>query len=233
MRILDIAGAGREELERRVWNPYLGVSINNKAFTAEYLEAYMRWAAPRAKERAAVLVVDVIQRINNEVFDRSKPVAAIERAFRKAGEVLALCRETASRLPDEMRERLVILEWPDIVQDDCFHHNLAVLKEAHGRDSDFRGLLTGITRRNLGAIVGRLDEGRIEALSQYLLYELPEIIAGFRHGGVHYNLNVYPGAMSKTYSELMESPCMRRLLPRLRFIGRVAHAETYRDDPPA
>lgn len=215
------------EIDERCWNPYLGISINNKAFTSEYLFAYMDWATERAKERAAILIVDIIQHINNQIFDRSKPISAIEKAFRKADEIHSICDEAKSKLPDEKLEKLVILDWTDIVYDEYFQHNLAIIKEEYTQNEAFREALLEITKRNLGTILKRLNEDQITALNQYLVNELPELITGFRHDGIHYNLNVYPGRIASIYAELLKLDFFRKIHSRLRMIGTIASVEAY------
>ena len=207
--------------------PILGISINNKAFTSEYLFAYMDWATERAKERAAILIVDIIQHINNQIFDRSKPISAIEKAFRKADEIHSICDEAKSKLPDEKLEKLVILDWTDMVYDEYFQHNLAIIKEEYTQNEAFREALLEITKRNLGTILKRLNEDQITALNQYLVNELPELITGFRHDGIHYNLNVYPGRIASIYAELLKLDFFRKIHSRLRMIGTIASVEAY------
>lgn len=227
MKIESLINTTEHDINNRQWNPYLGISINNKTFTLEYITAFMNWAADRAKDCAAVLVVDVIQRINNEVFNRSKPLAAIERTFKKADEILQICSEAYATLPSEKKERIVILEWPDIMRDETFLFNSQIVKSAFEENQHFKEVLTGITRRNLGEITARLSEQQIESLSHYLLYELPEVFAGFHHDGIHFNLNVYPGKISSIYTELLDQDCFKPIYDQLRIPGEIALIEAY------
>jgi tRNA-dependent cyclodipeptide synthase len=227
MKIESLINTTEIEINNRQWNPYLGISINNKTFTLEYISEFMNWAADRAKDRAAVLVVDIIQRINNEVFNRSKPMAAIEKTFKKADEIFQLCSEAYSSLPPEKKERIVIVEWPDIMHDETFRFNSRILNSAFEQNLRFKEVLIAITRRNLGEITARLDEQQIESLSRYLLYELPEIFAGFHYDGIYFNLNVYPGKISSIYTELFEQECFIPIYDQLHIPGKIAMIEAY------
>ncbi|MFO7803117.1 MAG: tRNA-dependent cyclodipeptide synthase [Desulfovermiculus sp.] len=227
MIIKSLFNTTEQQINARHWNPYLGISINNKAFTVDYIYVYMDWATQRAKECAAILIVDILQHINNQVLGRSKPVAAIEKAFRKADEVHQMCEEAKSRLSSDKISRLVIIEWTDIMQDEYFQHNLSIIKEEYVNNKQFRNALLSITKRNLGAIVSRLDDEQVEMLTQYIVNELPELITGFNHGGIHYNLNVYPGKISSIYAELLELELFRQIHSKLRVIGEIASAEAY------
>ncbi len=227
MLIKSLFNTTEQQIEARHWNPYLGISINNKAFTVDYIHAYMDWATQRAKECAAIVVVDIIQHINNQILCRSKPVAAIEKAFRKADEIHHMCDEARSRLIPDKATRLVVLEWTDIVQDACFKHNLSIIKEAYNENKQFKEALLAITKRNLGSIVSRLDDDQVGMLTQYIVNELPELITGFNHGGIHYNLNVYPGRISSIYAELLELDFFHQIHSRLRITGDIASVEAY------
>lgn len=227
MRLASFHNTTAAEIDARRWNPYLGISINNKMFTVDYLAAFMRWATARARQRAAVLIVDVIQRINNEVFDGTKPLSALEKAFRKADDVRAMIDSAAGQLSPQEREKLIVLEWLDITCQPDFVYNAGILKEEFESGGLFRQTLVDITRKNLGSIVNRLDNARIEKLALYLLHELPELIAGFQYEGAHYDLNVYPGKIASIYAELLEYDFFRPIHARLRLCGPVASTEAY------
>ncbi len=231
MRIESLFNTTSGEIDSRRWNPYLGISINNRAFTVEYLAEFMDWATERAKERAAIVIVDIIQHINNEVLDKKKPLGAIEKAFRKADEVHVLCDQALAMLAPERRGKLIVLEWTDLVYESDFRHNLSVLSNEYATHRPFRDALQAIVRNNLGPIVQRLDDLGIERLTQYVVNELPELIAGFRHDGIHFNLNVYPGQIGSIYSQLLEFDFFRQILPKLRLSGEIASAEAYGSAP--
>lgn len=227
MIITSYFNTTQEQIDARTWNPYLGISINNKAFTCEYLYSYMKWAACRANKRFAIVIVDIIQHINNQVFDRSKPLSAIEKAFRKADAIRVLCDQAKSQLSTEEADRLVVLEWTDLVFDEYFVHNLKVFKEEYANNEQFKMAILSITKNNLGSIVNRLNDFEIEMLGQYVVNELPELVTGFNYDGVHYNLNVYPGNIASIYAELLKLDFFHHILSRVRMIGEIASVEAY------
>ena len=227
MKLESMINTTELEINNHQWNPYLGISINNKAFTLEYIHASMIWAADRSKDGAAVVVVDIIQRINNEVLGRSKPLPAIEKALRKSDEMLQLCSKAYAKLSAAEQERIIIIEWPDVMQDEIFRRNARILNNAFEQHHKFKELLTSMTRRNLGEITNRLDEEQIESLSNYILNELPEIFAGIHHNGIHYNLNVYPGNMSSIYAEFLAQKWFKPIHDQLCITGEIAIIEAY------
>lgn len=233
MQITYCFNTTEAEINSRKWNPYLGISIQNKAFTPEYLAAFVRWSTARSSQKTALVVVDILQRINNEIFDRSSPLSALSKAFRKADEIHARIGEALAVLPSGMRETVEILEWCDIVDETYFLHNYRLLTGEYETNRPFRDFLVGLTRNNLGSIVGRLQGCDVEHLSRYVLMELPELVTGFVHGNIHYNLNVYPGAISKIYLELSQQDFWSNIRKNLRFIGPFSSAEAYLAAPQA
>lgn len=227
MLLKSIYNTTVEDIDACLWNPYLGISINNKAFTVDYLAAFLRWALPRSRQKVAFLIVDVIHRINNQVLDRSKPIPALEKAFRKADAVRERIAAAQSRISAQERKKLVVLEWLDITHDPDFVYNERILDEEFTSNREFREALAMIVQKNMGAIAKRLNGDRIATLSTYLLHELPELIAGFHFEGLHFNLNVYPGEIGAIYDELLEYEWFRSLLPRLRVPGPMASVEAY------
>ncbi len=90
-----------------------------------------------------------MQHSNNLVFERRKPIPALDKAFRKAEEVRLLCDQAMSALPPQLSEKIVLLDWTDIVYDALFCHNLQVFKEEYAGDDDFRNALLAITKKTL------------------------------------------------------------------------------------
>ena len=227
MRLAAFYNTCGKEIESKKWNIYMGISIQNKSFTEEYLREYLRWAAAYSQSPPAVVIVDTLQRINNAVFDRSTPVAALSKAFRKADEVLARLDAGSHSLPPELRGQLRVLDWCDIMEEEYFIHNSHVFRQEFNENPAFRAFLQNLTAKNLGSIVQRLSTEDLEHLSHYILGEMPELITGFMHGGVHYNLNVYPGPIFHIYRDLCAQDFWPGLKEKLRFIGDFASVEAY------
>lgn len=227
MEMKSFFNTNENEINERKWNPYLGISINNKSFTIDYLTAYLNWASSRANQNYAIVVVDIIQHINNQIFDKSKPLSAIDKAFRKADEIRKMCEQAQSLVDKNMLNNFVLIDWTDLLFDDNFSYNLDIIKEEYKTNFEFKNALLQITKRNLGPIVNRLDDIKIEYLNEYLINELPELISGFRYKGIHYNLNVYPGKIASIYAELLEYDFFQKIISKLHLIDEIASVELY------
>jgi len=227
MELISFFNTNETEIKNKKWNPYLGISINNKSFTIEYISSFINWASSRANKGFAIVVVDIIQHINNQVFDKSKPLSAIDKAFRKADDIRIICDQAKILVDKEKLNNLVVIDWTDLLFDEYFQYNLDLLKEEYASNYEFKEVLLEITKKNLGPIVNRLDNFKIEYLNEYLINELPELITGFRYNGVHYNLNVYPGKIASIYAELLKYDFFQQILSKIHIIDEIASVEAY------
>lgn len=226
MEYRDIFNTTREAIEARQWNPYLGISINNKVFTPETIAPFTRWGVEHCHTRFALLVVDVLQRINNEVLGKAKIEKAVSKAFQQADVILDSCRLAVAALPPELRERVVILEWPDIV-DPVYSHNTRLVFEGFEHNEAFRNYILASVTGNLGGIVNRLNQEQLHTVCGYVLYEVSEFLCGFVHQGVHFNLCVYPGSITALTRELLQQECFQPIHAQFQHYGPIAHAEMY------
>lgn len=226
MEMKDIFNTTREAIESGQWNPYLGISVNNKYFTPEAIAAFASWGARHSRDGFALLVVDILQRINNEVFDKSNVEKAMSKAFRQSDAILDACRKAVEALPAAEREKVVILEWADIV-DPAYSRNTRLIFENFEKNEAFRDYVVKAVTGNLGGIVDRLNQERRLTLCNYVLYELSEFLCGFTRQGVHYNLCVYPGAIAFLTRDLLRQDFFQPIYAQLTRFGVVAHAEMY------
>lgn len=228
MRYADVFNTSVEDVEACRWNPYLGISIRNRYFTQEAILEFTKWGVAHAHTRFALLIVDILQRINNEVLDRAHTGKAIEKAFLQSDPILEYCHKAVDALPPEQRNKVVIVEWADIV-DDAYAWNRGLVFEYFESCREFRAYITSSVSKNLGAIVARLKDGDLETLCQYVLYEIPEFLCGFMFQGTHYNLCAYPGSIAFLTRDLVKQEFFQPVLSKLRTYGPVAHAEMYVD----
>lgn len=182
MECKDLLNASEESIRSKQWNPYLGISINNKYFTPENIAQFTSWGADCCHDKFALLVVDILQRINNEVFDKSKTEKAVDKAFRQSDVILDSCRKAILSLPAASQEKVVILEWPDVM-DNTYCRNTRIILENFKTNDAFKDYVTKSVSNNLGSIVNRLNEEKIMTLCKYVLYERSEFLCGFVHQG--------------------------------------------------
>lgn len=229
MRIADLYNATPEAVEQGRFNPYLGISVKNRYFTPEAIAAFARWGADHARDRFALLVVDILQRINNEIFERAPTLKALEKALKQSDPIREHCLRAVEALPPDKRDKVIVLEWADIVTGD-YARNTRLVLEAFESEPRFRDYILGSVSRNLGAIVERLSPEELTRLCHYVLYEIAEFICGFTHAGIHFNLCVYPGSIAYLTRDLMAQDFFQPVLRGFAASGSAAHAEMYVED---
>jgi len=229
MRFGEMIQTTQEEIFSKKWNIYLGISIQNKYFTEEHIKLFADWATEYTKHQFAIVLVDAIQYINNEVLNHSSRLAAIDKAFRKSDQLREMCQGVIRTLPEEKRTKIVLIDWVDIIETDYYLFNHNLIEQSIRESDDFQEFLLRSTTRNLGSIVDRLNPQDIEKLTRYFILELPEVLTGFLYNGTHFNLNMYPGKLASLAQELLCQDFFAETKKKLRYIGDYAAVEAYVD----
>src|SRR3989344_9518209 len=58
----------QEEIDRKLFNIFIGISLGNKLLTPELAKKYVKWAHNNTKDNAVVLIADDIDVINWMIF---------------------------------------------------------------------------------------------------------------------------------------------------------------------
>lgn len=229
MRIGQYANTKPEELEAKAFNIFFGFSLGNKYFTPDHVRSYMRWGFEHTKEKLAVLIPDKIQAVNYEVKNEYSPARAMSVALRKGVDLENTIRGIAAELMAP-ESKLEVLHWQDI-EDDTYRTNHAVIMKAFEQDSRFRKTLIEMVKEvpHFGGL--GLTEDQYVRLAQYILEELPVLIAGFTVRGIHYNLLPYPGFANLDYLalDLQEGTSFLELTEQLQISDKLRLLELHVD----
>ena len=229
MRFGEMFQTTQEEIYAKKWNIYLGISIQNKYFTEENIKSFACWGTEHTKEQFAIVLVDAIQYINNEVLNRSSRIAAIDKAFRKSDQLREMCKRIIESLPEDKQKKIILIDWIDIIESDYYLYNHNLLAQTIHENKSFQDFLLTTTTRNLGSIVDRLNSQDIQKLTQYFILELPELLTGFIYNGTHFNLNMYPGKLVSLVQDLLFQDFFSATKEKIRFIGDFSAIEAYVD----
>ena len=58
----------QEEIEKKLFNIFIGISLGNKLLTKDLAKKYIKWAYENTRDHVLVLIADDIDTINWEVF---------------------------------------------------------------------------------------------------------------------------------------------------------------------
>ena len=202
MRIVKCLGATKEEIENKKFNIVIGVSLGNKYFTKENINQYILWALDYTKEDILVLIPDRIQAINIEALGDYKKLRAFRVAIRKGDEKEDEVKEILAALPQEKQKTIKIARWREVTGSKYHDYRIEVLFDEFRKKGDFYDYIISIVKQNCKNTPHTLKIERLEKLAEYILYEIPVFINGFKYGFYKripkkeekkYNLIIYPG----------------------------------------
>lgn len=202
MRIEGILGTTLQDIASQTFNPFLGISINNRYFSKDAITDYIKWMLSIAKTSVLVLIADDIQAINYQVLSSLDSKEALERARRKGAQIENCVRAIISNLSSEDQERVKIAHWKD-VGGIAQKARLETLQIFYSSNARFQEYILGYVKRNLGSRTQQLSKDQLDVLATYLLSEIALILSGIVHNGVIYDLNPYPGpGTSELFTEM-------------------------------
>lgn len=198
MKFGQCLNATIQEVLRRKYNIFVGISLGNKYFSESHIEEYIMWAARNTKDSLSVLIPDKIHAITYEVRNEYNSDKALRLAIETGSKIHALVEKIIHRLPHTLS--VEILTWQDIENDD--HLSMVrVLQQEFKKNILFKEAVLEVVRENFTKEDYSLS--KCEQLAQYILHELPILIGGVTSpAGKYYNLIPYPGISKIDYLAL-------------------------------
>jgi tRNA-dependent cyclodipeptide synthase len=190
MRINTYFNVTKEEIKQKKFNVVIGISIGNKYFTKNNVCEYILWAIKNTKEKVAIIIPDKIHALNYEIRSGYKKERAQRKAIREGEKIEKMVDEILSEIPKEYHAVCKILKWEDIETDE-HKRMVSVLYDAFANNPKFKHEILEIVKEYIES--SKLTNSDYEKLASYILEELPMLIGGIEHGGVVYNLLIYPG----------------------------------------
>jgi len=134
MRLYNVYGGLREELESREYRIGIGVSLGNPWFEPRNILDLTRWCLRFTRDVVVIYVADTIHAINIEVRKKITPERALQKARHQADQLMS---ETVKLLqavanPQE-RERIKFARWDDLV-DEPYREKVTFLETAFRDD---------------------------------------------------------------------------------------------------
>ena len=208
--IKNTFGASKEDVEKKKFNIYIGISLGNKWFTKRNIKEYILWALKNTKNNVIILIADKLQTINYEVRGKYSYERALKKALREGDKMLLLLKRIIRVLPKKQQEKIDIIRWEEL--EDLPEHKRAmkILNREFKKNKNFREYILKIVRKS---IERKFNEEEITKLSYYVLNELPEMLKGFYYRGNYYNAYPYPTRMS--VADFVRKIQSKKLFPKL------------------
>lgn len=226
MRITKYLNTTEAEIVAKKFNILIGISLGNKYFTPAHIKAYLAWAIEQTG-KVAILIPDKIHAVNYQVKNNYSQERAATVA-RRNGDVM---RDALIELAQESSApvgMVNILRWEEI-EDEKYISMQSVIRKSFEKDSAFRDVVLAVVKEvphfeSLG-----LNNDQHKQLAQYVLDELPMLISGVRHKGVHYELLPYPGFANIDYFaiDLQEGRSFPEITKELKVSDKLRLIEAY------
>ncbi|GEM_PF-2579355 len=189
MIISNILNGTIGELEAKKFNIYFGISLGNKYFTENHIRSYIQWGVETTNSELAIVIADTIHAINIEVRNHSTPQRALSLAMKRGEKVYGLVSSIIKGFSANEQKKINLLRWQDI--NEQYRQDTEKILNFFDQDKEFKAEVISCTKSAFDT--SSFNETEIERLAQYVLLELPFLIRGFIHHGIHFNLITYPG----------------------------------------
>ena len=187
----------QEEIDKKLFNIFVGISLGNKLLTPELAKKYVKWAHKNTKDSAVVLIADDIDVINWMIFRGLSKEESENAVTRKKYAMQGLFDKAIRVLAREENDptyitKVHIIFWNDI-RNEGFDDLKAILAEEYKLNNEFRKRVLYFVDNYvaLREAIGISDEDK-DTLADYIISELPTLLGGIYWNNTLYNLCLYP-----------------------------------------
>jgi len=197
----------QEEIEKKLFNIFVGISLGNKLLTPELAKHYVKWAHAHTKDDALILIADEIDIINWQVFRNMKQEEAREKVQQKSYGVAGMFEKAKRNLYKDENDPSYITKvhtifWDDI-KNEGFEHLKMILTEEYTTNESFKKQILFFVQkyaelRDVGVTAKKMD-----TLASYIINELPTLLGGVYWNKTLYNLILYPTYIESGMSQFV------------------------------
>jgi len=203
-RKMRFFGADANQIYKKKFNIFIGISISNKKLTSKMALNYLKWALRNTKSKVAVVIADELNIVNYEILDKYSKGKAKNRA-KKVGEKFELMfKKVSDKLPKKERAKINIYRWDKIKQSKNYSKVKSFLEDSYSRDSEFKSAVTYFINkymRKKGKVVK--EPKKVDKLATYILGELPTLLQGIKIDRTYYQLCIYPTYFASGMSQFV------------------------------
>jgi len=195
VEIKQAFGLTPAEAGEKKHNIWIGISMSNRKFTPENIEALILWALENTKEKVLVWIPGRMQTTNYHYFDKMDRSKALKKAFDEEDRFKKIVQDILNNLPEVKRNRVTIANFDDTHTPKYIRHQEIFYRE-FAEQGDFYESIMRIVEDMITARGRTIEKGRAESLSVYVLQELPMFLDGIQtlYSDDLYTLIPYPGS---------------------------------------
>ncbi len=203
-RKMRFFGADAEDIYKKKYNIFIGISISNKKLTKEMAFNYLKWAVRNTKEKVAVIIADKLNIVNYEILDKYSRAKSEKRAKKVGDEFEKMFKEAIENLSNENKNKVMIYKWSDVEESVNYLKIRSFLEDEYKKDSEFKSAVLYFVRkymRKKGRVIK--DKNKVDKLATYIIGELPTLIQGITLNNIHYGLCIYPTYFASGMSQFV------------------------------
>ena len=198
----------QEEIEKKIFNIFVGISMGNKLLTPKLAKHYVEWAHKYTKDDTIILIADEIDAVNWEVFRGFSPEEAKKKVRDKGYQIAGMFDKAARTLYRETGDATYITKvhtifWEDI-KNPGYEHVVQILTEQYNNNEKFKNAVLHFVneyiRLRQAENISDKDKDR---LAGYIIAELPTLLGGILWNNTLYNLILYPTYVINGMSEFV------------------------------
>ncbi len=203
---IKLFGVNEEELNSKLFNIFIGISLSNKFLDKELAEEYLCFALGKTKEKVVVLIADEIDAINWEIFRNFSEEEAIEKVKNKGEGLAEMFENVIDKLERETDENLhkkvKVITWNDIKTKN-FLSAKKFIAEEYENNFEFKKRVLYFVDEYAKIRKKALSGDERDKLAVYIIAELSTLIEGIEYDKDLYQIVLYPTYVSSGMSEFV------------------------------
>jgi tRNA-dependent cyclodipeptide synthase len=196
-----------EEINKKLFNIFVGISLGNKLLTPELAERYVQWAHHHSKDNALILIADDIDVINWMVFRGLSKEEAEEKVQQKGYGIKGMFDKAIRNLARKENDPTYIANthiifWSDI-KNSGYDHLREILAEEYTSNTAFRERVLYFVNKYIELRDVTVSNEDRDKLAGYIISELPTLLGGIFWNNTLYNLILYPTYVDSGMSQFV------------------------------
>jgi len=205
-RKMRIFGATSQQISKKKYNIFIGVSISNKKLDEKMAYDYLKWSVKNTKEKVAVIIADELDIVNYEIFSSYSSGKSRKRAEKEGEDFKKIFERATNRLLNKDKSKVKIYRWSDVKKSEHYQEIYKHLLKSYQEIPEFKSAVLFFVKkyvRKRGKLKILESQEKLDKLAMYILGELPTLLQGIYLNEIHYNLCIYPTYFASGMSQFV------------------------------
>ncbi len=197
----------QEEIDKKMFNIFVGVSLGNRLLTPELAKHYVEWAHKHSKDDTLILIADEIDAVNWQVFRGLSKEESMKKVRDKGYQVSGMFDKAKRTLARETGDPTYITKvhtifWEDI-KNGGYEHVHEILTREYETNEEFKKAILHFVDKYVELRDVNVSDNERDRLAGYIIAELPTLLGGLLWNDTLYNLILYPTYVDSGMSQFV------------------------------